>query len=146
MFEIRECQPQDLSALLHLYTQLHDSPEPSISDRILSVWEHIMKDENHHIIAGFVDGAMVSSCVINIIPNLTHEQRPYAVIENVITDQNERGRGYASAILNYAREIADRENCYKIMLMTGSSKDSTLRFYEKAGYNRQDKTAFVMWM
>lgn len=146
MLEIRECQPEDLSALLHLYTQLHDQPMPSITDRILAVWEHIMKDENHHVIAGFVDGAMVSSCVINIIPNLTHEQRPYAVIENVITDQNERARGYASAILNYAREIADREHCYKIMLMTGSSKDSTLRFYEKAGYNRQDKTAFVMWL
>jgi len=146
MFEIRECRSEDLSGLLYLYTQLHGDPMPPINDRILNVWERIMADKGSHVVAGFVDGAMVSSCVINIIQNLTHNQRPYAVIENVITDANERGRGYASGVLDFAREIARKDNCYKIMLMTGSKKDSTLHFYEAAGYNRQDKTAFIQWL
>lgn len=146
MFEIRECRPEDLSGLLELYAQLHDNPVPPINDKILAVWEHMMKDENHHVIAGFLDGAMVSSCVITVILNLTHSQRPYAVIENVITDENVRGRGYASAVLQHAKDIAVRAHCYKIMLMTGSKKESTLHFYETAGYNRQDKTAFIQWL
>lgn len=146
MFEIRECRPEDLSGLLYLYAQLHSQSELTINDRIIAAWEQIMKDEKQHVLAGFLDGAMVSSCVLCVIPNLTHDQRPYAVIENVITDTNVRGRGYASSILNSAREIARKENCYKIMLMTGSKKDSTFRFYEKAGYNRNDKTGFIMWL
>ena len=41
-----------------------------------------------------------------------------------------------------AKEIAISENCYKIMLMTGSKKESTLNFYRKAGYRSDDKTGF----
>lgn len=146
MLEIRECRPEDLSGLLELYTHLHDDPVPVINDRILTTWERIIKAEDQHVIAGFLDGAMVSSCVLCVIPNLTHNQRPYAVIENVITNTNARGRGYASAILEFARQIAAKEGCYKIMLMTGSKKESTLHFYEAAGYNRRDKTAFIQWL
>jgi hypothetical protein len=42
--------------------------------------------------------------------------------------------------------ILRRLTGYKIMLMTGSKKESTLSFYEKAGYNRSDKTAFIQWI
>jgi hypothetical protein len=48
--------------------------------------------------------------------------------------------------LNYAKELALSENCYNLMLLTGSKKESTLNFYEKAGYNRNDKTAFIQWL
>jgi GNAT superfamily N-acetyltransferase len=48
--------------------------------------------------------------------------------------------------LNYAKELALSENCYKLMLLTGSKNESTLNFYEHAGYNRNDKTAFIQWL
>ncbi len=78
--------------------------------------------------------------------NLTHCMRPYVLVENVVTDPSFRGRGYATACLEAAKEIDVQENCYKIMLMTGSKQESTLRFYERAGYSCQDKTAFVQWL
>ena len=81
-----------------------------------------------------------------IIPNLTRNIRPYAFIENVVTHSDYRGKGYASACLNYAKELAVNANCYKIMLLTGSKSDSTLNFYKKAGYNCTDKTAFIQWL
>ena len=46
----------------------------------------------------------------------------------------------------HTRQIAEKENCYKMMLLTGSKKPETLRFYEKAGYNSSDKTAFIQWL
>ena len=42
--------------------------------------------------------------------------------------------------------LAERENCYKMMLLTGSKKAETLHFYEQAGYNSSDKTAFIQWI
>jgi GNAT superfamily N-acetyltransferase len=144
--EIREAAGNDLEALLGLYTQLHDNPIPDLSEALMSLWTGILNDINHHIVIGKIDGVMVSSCVLIVVPNLTHGQRSYALVENVITDEKYRGKGYATAVLNYARDIAVRENCYKIMLMTGSKLDSTLRFYERAGYNRNDKTAFIQWL
>ena len=81
-----------------------------------------------------------------IIPNLPRGVRPYAFVENVVTHADYRGRGYATECLNYAKAIAERENCYKMMLLTGSKKETTLKFYEKAGYNSTDKTAFIQWL
>ncbi len=143
---IREISENDLDGLLKLYTQLHNNPFPDKESRIISVWKDIINDKNHHIIVMEENGMIVSSCVCVIIPNLTHEQRPYALIENVITDIEHRKKGYATACLNFAKELALQENCYKIMLMTGSKQESTLKFYENAGYNKNDKTAFIQWL
>ena len=143
---IREAAKNDLNGLLKLYMQLHDNPFPEIDGKLTALWERIMNDPDHHIIVAVEDGAIVSSCVCVIIPNLTRGQRPYAFIENVITDEKWRKKGLATACLNYARDIAVNENCYKMMLLTGSKEQSTLDFYERAGYNKKDKTAFIQWL
>lgn len=143
---IREAADCDFDGLMKLYMQLHDNPFPEKDERVSEIWSGILADKNHHLIVAVEDGRIVSSCVCVIIPNLTRGQRPYAFVENVITDEAYRCRGLATACLNFARDIAVRENCYKIMLLTGSKDDSTLRFYERAGYNRNDKTAFIQWL
>ena len=143
---IREITEADLNGLLKLYTHLHENPIPVESDRLFSLWNEIISDNNHHIIVAEENGEIVSSCVCVIVPNLTHNQQSYALIENVVTHKNFRGKGYATACLDYAKKIAKNNNCYKLMLMTGSKQDSTLRFYERAGYNSTDKTAFVQWI
>lgn len=143
---IRKAEKSDLVQLLELYTHLHNNPFPNIDSRIENIWSKITNDPNHHILLGFVDDKLVSSCVVIVVENLTRQQRPYAVIENVITDPNYRGRGFASLILSAAKSIAEENNCYKIMLMTGSKEESTLKFYQRAGYNSNDKTAFIQWL
>ncbi|MDE6775966.1 MAG: GNAT family N-acetyltransferase, partial [Ruminococcus sp.] len=110
------------------------------------LWNRIVDDKNHHIIIAEKNGKIVSSCVCVIIPNLTHNQQSYAFIENVITDKDYRKRGLATKCLNYAKDIALKENCYKLMLLTGSKEESTLNFYRKSGYNSEDKTAFIQWI
>lgn len=143
---IREINNNDFDGLMRLYMELHDNHFPEKSDEVISVWENILSDENHHIIVADVDGVIAATCVCVIIPNLTRGQRPYAFVENVVTSAKYRRRGLATACLDYAREIAQKENCYKMMLMTGSKDSGVLGFYEKAGYNSSDKTAFIQWL
>ncbi|MBR4510164.1 MAG: GNAT family N-acetyltransferase [Ruminococcus sp.] len=143
---IREIKNDDLRGLLELYTHLHEKEVPEIGEKVLGIWDTIMNDPNHHIIVAEEDGRIVSSCVCLIIPNLTRGLKPHAFIENVVTDSAYRKRGLATACLNYAKEIAEREGCYKLLLATGSKEESTLRFYERAGYNKNDKTAFTQWL
>lgn len=143
---IREITENDFDSLMTLYMQLHDNPMPEKTKEIMELWEKIITDENHHIIVAEEDGKIVSSCVCVIIPNLTHNQQPYAFVENVITDERYRKKGLATECLHYAKNIAQKEKCYKLMLLTGSKQESILNFYRKAGYNSEDKTAFIQWI
>lgn len=143
---VREAKREDLDSLLKLYLFLHEERIPDHDRHLTETWEQILGDRNHHLIVNEVGGQIVSSCVCVIIPNLTRNVRPYAFIENVVTHADHRGKGYAGECLEYARQIAEKENCYKMMLLTGSKKAGTLRFYEKAGYNSSDKTAFIHWI
>lgn len=143
---IREILPDELNGLLQLYTQLHGNPIPEDTDVLRALWQRILNEPDHHIVVAVEDGRIVSSCVCVIIPNLTHNQQPYALIENVITDEAHRGKGLATGCLNFARDIARKANCYKLMLLTGSKEESTHRFYQRAGYNANDKTAYIQWL
>lgn len=143
---IREIKKNDLNKLLKLYTLLNNNLFPKDIVKVSKLWENILETKNYHIIVAEKYNEIVSSCTLIIMPNLTHDQRSYALIENVITDERYRNQGLATMCLNYAKEIAQEENCYKIMLLTGSKKESTLHFYEQVGYNKNDKTAFIQWI
>ncbi len=143
---IREALKEDLNKILELYLFLHNDEKFDNTEHLKDVWEEIFNDKNHHIIVNDIGGKIVSSCVCVIIPNLTRNGRPYAFVENVVTHIEYRNKGYATECLNYAKEIAINNNCYKMMLLTGSKRQTTLDFYKNAGYNSNDKTAFIQWL
>lgn len=143
---VREANQKDLQEILELYLYLHEDSVPEMSAHLTDTWRRILRDENHHLIVKVVDEKIVSSCVCVVIPNLTRNVRPYAFVENVVTHADYRGRGYATECLDFAKAIAEKEGCYKMMLLTGSKDEKTLDFYRNAGYNSADKTAFIQWI
>lgn len=112
---------------------------------ILETAKRELQEETGAIVCE-IDGKIVASCVCVIIPNLTRNVRPYAFVENVVTHGEYREKGYATDCLNFAKKIAEENHCYKIMLLTGSKEEGTLKFYRNAGYNSSDKTAFIQWI
>ena len=143
---IREAEKSDLEGLLELYLHLHENEKPSVTPELISLWDEMIQDPDYHLMVGEVDGKLVSSVTLVVVKNLTRELRPYALIENVVTRREYRCRGYARALMQKATEKARSANCYKIMLLTGAKVESTLRFYEKCGFNSKDKTAFILWL
>lgn len=143
---VREIAETELEELLELYLYLHEDTVPEMTEHLKHTWNTILQDENHHMIVNEIGGKLVSSCVCVVIPNLTRNIRPYALVENVVTHPEYRGRGYGTECLNYAKKIAEEQGCYKIMLLTGATEGATLKFYGNAGYNSSDKTAFIQWL
>lgn len=139
--KIRKVERGDIPSLLALYGQLHPSdalPSHSDSGRIL---EQISLYPGSAILAGFLGDAIVTTCALVVVPNLTRGGSPYALIENVVTDAQYRKRGYGRAVLEEAIASAWRSDCYKVMLLTGSKSPATLKFYQEAGFE-QNKTGF----
>ena len=142
--EIREIEENELNELLDLYSHLHswDDPLPKIGV-VSAIWREIQASPNIKYFGLYVDGRLVSSCTISIIPNLTRGCRPYGVIENVVTHKDFRRKGYGSDILVHALEYAWSRDCYKVMLQTGRKDEATFRFYESVGFDRHEKQAFL---
>lgn len=134
----------DLPALQELYLNLHDTEIMPITSEALKIWEEILKTPNYYILIGEERGVIVSSVTLVIIKNLTRKMRPYALIENVVTSPEHRNKGYAGCLLKKAVEISKEHNCYKIMLLSGSKNESTIRFYVNTGFSDTEKTGFVM--
>ena len=123
---------EELGELLELYRQLHpEDPDAGNIAHVTRLWDEIYNDKNLFYPALKVDGKIVSSCTLAIIKNLTRGLRPYGIIENVITHQDYRKRGYGTKVLHKAIEIAREKDRYKVMLMTGSKNEETIGFLMK---------------
>ena len=139
---IRKAKSTDAHDLKVLYFDyLTRFPPKEEQDMVLwqSLLDKFEKDENMYLLVAEEDEKVVSTVQMAIIENLTHNVRPFAVIENVVTHLEYRNRGLASALLERASEIARERKCYKVFLETGSNRESTLDFYRKNGFAIDEK-------
>ncbi len=140
--QIRLVQKQDYNQLLYLLRQLH-SKDPEPSEIEYRVFEKIIESKHLDLIVAENENLLLGSCYINIIPNMTRGGKPYAVIENVITDLKHRNQGIGKALINWAIEIAWKNNCYKVMLMSGQTDEAVHAFYKSCGFNADEKLAYI---
>lgn len=143
---IRKAKPADANDLKILYFD-YLTRFPPKEEQDMALWQNLLdkfeKDENMHLLVAEENREVVSSVQMAIIENLTHNIRPFAVIENVVTHMDYRKKGYASALLEKATEIAREHRCYKIVLETGSNKESTLNFYRNNGFSIDEKHSCI---
>lgn len=139
---IRKAKGTDANDLKVLYFE-YLTHFPPKEEQDMSLWQNILdkfeRDENMYLLVAEDNGRVVSTVQMAIIESLTHNVRPFAVIENVVTHIDFRNKGYASALLEKASEIAREHRCYKVFLETGSNKESTLNFYREYGFEIDQK-------
>src|SRR2546421_201505 len=139
---IRPAVPDDLADVLSLYRHLHpDDPElqPPEAER---AWSAILCSGLTTLIVADAAGLLGGAWTLAVIPQLSLGGRPYGVIENVVTHRDYRRAGLGRGVLQAALDNAWKSDCYKVMLATGSQRETTLRFYEGAGFRRGGKTYF----
>jgi len=141
--EFRSLREPDLDQLLALYRQLDPGDKETPLTDAAARWQQIKNIPGSDVIVGCLDGRIVTSCTLIVIPNITRCGLPYALIENVVTDAALRNRGLGTTLLKEAAQRAWDSGCYKVMLLTGSKKPEVLAFYEGAGFE-QNKTGFQM--
>ena len=57
-------------------------------------------------------------------------------ISSLITNPEERGRGYGIMLMDHARELALEKGCKGITLMSGLPRKEAHRFYETYGFEK----------
>jgi GNAT superfamily N-acetyltransferase len=142
--ECRTAREEDLEGLLALSRQLNPEDPPLDRDKALAIWrETASRDATRYFVAD-EDGVVVSACCVTIIPNLTRGGRPYAMIENVVTDEGHRRRGLGARVLRDAIEYAKGRGCYKVVLLSSVRRVESHRFYEAIGFDGNSKRGFEL--
>ncbi len=138
---VRLAERGDLAGLLQIYRDLI-SEDPELSVEAAGIhFDALVRIPGSAVHIGVLNDTIVSTCTLIVIPNLTRGGQPYALVENVVTVAEYRGRGYGRETLQHAVSCAWDQGCYKVMLLTGSTKPETLGFYQSAGFE-QNKTGF----
>ena len=140
---IRHATEADLYGLLDLYAHLspNDAPLPP-RPQVIELWKEIVANPMLTYFVAEQEGQLIATCNLTIVPNLTRGARPFGVIENVVTHSDFRRRGVAKTILDRAIETAKQAGCYKVMLMSGTSRKGAHALYEKAGFSKDTKLGF----
>ncbi len=140
---IRAAGPGDLADVLRLLGQLNPEDGPLDPGLAEATWREILARPGVTTLLACVEGAVAACLTLVVVPNLSRGAKPYALIENVVTDEAHRGKRIGRALMDAATRLAWEQGAYKLMLMTGSKQESTLGFYRAAGFT-DDKTAFQL--
>ncbi|CAN7413314.1 GNAT family N-acetyltransferase [Agrobacterium tumefaciens] len=138
---LREAGPGDLPGLLELYQSLNPSDPELTTHEAGAPFAAMLNQPGLTVFLAMHDGQAVATATLLVVPNLTRAARPYALIENVVTLEALRGRGYGRMVVRHAIEAAFAVNCYKVMLLTGRDDPAVHAFYESCGFV-QNKTGF----
>ncbi len=140
----RPATEADLPAILSLHDELQPKDPPPGESEARAVFAEILQRPGLEFVL-LTDGDEVGGSIyVNVIPNLTRELRPYAVIANVILRAGLRGRGLGRQLMAAALDRARDAGCYKVMLLTGSSNPDTHAFYRSCGFDGDAKQGYVV--
>ncbi len=142
---VREATREDLPRIVELLDQLrsepgHENVGQPVAREYTAAFDEIEADGKQHLFVLEVDGVVLGTLVLIIVPNLTHHGRPYAIVENVVVDASARGSGYGERLMRPAIDEARAAGCYKIALTSGLHRAEAHRFYERLGFRTTQRS------
>lgn len=130
---IRIIQKDDYhKKILDLYNQL--SPTNNID---ISNFSDFIKSLNkkHNIYVIECDNIIVACCTYFIETKILRNLSKVFHIEDLIVDKNFRGFGYGKQMVDFMIDLAQNEQCYKIIL---DCDDDHAGFYAKCGLQKKN--------
>jgi GNAT superfamily N-acetyltransferase len=82
-----------------------------------------------------IDGAVVGSFQLTILPHLAGQGRPVAQLESVHVLASHRRRGIGGKMLSWAVKRAADMGCRRIQLTSNKRRKDAHRFYERQGFH-----------
>ncbi len=139
---IRQAVVEDANSVFGLYRQLHAHDVAVEESAARKMFQRVVESVDNLLFVVEIDECVVGTCYLNVIPNLTRGLRPYAILENVVSDKSCRGQGVGKSMVQYAIQKAWDLNCYKVMLQLGDD-DGLSQFYRSCGFVSENRRAFM---
>jgi len=133
---IRRARPRDLDALVGLLGALFSieadfAPDTDKQRRGLTML--LESPATRCALVAEVDGRTVGMCTAQLVVS-TAEGGPSALIEDVVVDENFRGRGLGRRLMDAIGEWAEQAGATRLQLLADKNNTPALDFYERIGW------------
>lgn len=116
--------------IINLLQQLTNCPK-LCQERFENIINNL--ENNHNIYIYKINNKIVGMITLLIEKKIIHNGGSVGHIEDLVVDINYRNQNIASILLNYVKNIAKQNNCYKIIL---DCDEKLINFYERNGYKK----------
>ena len=138
-FSIRRATRGDVPEIVRL---LADDPLGSrrenyqnpLPQSYYDAFDEINRDQHNELVVVEVNGEVIGTLQLTLIPYLTYRGGRRAQIEAVRVDQRYRSYGIGSRLFEWAITRAREEQCHLVQLTTDNTRSDAHRFYERLGF------------
>jgi GNAT superfamily N-acetyltransferase len=137
---IRPACTADIPRLLALYEELSlvttpreqgHCPAPANYERALALIHSI---PGYSLLVVEKNGDVAGLMSLLIMPNLSHGNLPWALIESVVIDSQSRNFGLGTMLVKHSIEMARAAGCYKLVLDSNKKRLDAHRFCRSLGF------------
>jgi GNAT superfamily N-acetyltransferase len=142
---VRKARVRDAEAVKGLQKQLavdkreHAEEAKKHPGLFEETFKEALKNPLTEVYVAELDGKVVGTCILEKILALVHNGRPYALLEDMVVDEESRGRGVGKALVEKAISKAREWGCYKLMLVSRRFRKDTHKFYRSLGFKEVAK-------
>lgn len=138
----RDATRDDLPAILAMLREdtIPDDRETDPADpRYAAAFDAIDASPDNRLIVAELDGRVVGTLQITLIPGLSFRGAWRGQIEAVRIVSDQRGNGLGAAMIDWAVDRCRERDCFMVQLTSSSSRTDAHRFYERLGWAQSHK-------
>ncbi|MEU9400237.1 GNAT family N-acetyltransferase [Streptomyces sp. SID4985] len=135
--DIRRAGADDIPAIVAM---LADDPlgaqreSPDDLAPYFAAFERLDADPNQHLMVAVLEGRVIGTLHLTVIPGLSRKGATRALIEAVRVHADQRGSGLGSELINWAVDQARGLGCTLVQLTSDKARTDAHRFYERLGF------------
>ena len=141
--EVRTACRADLPQILEVLDKLSSFDDINAAKRSEPIrfnFDRILRNDDYSLVVATVKERstpsivyekIVSTALLLVQINLTHDGRPYGHIENVATLPEYRNQGFARMLIDHLINVSRSRDCYKVIL---DCKEENIGVYKKSGF------------
>jgi GNAT superfamily N-acetyltransferase len=134
MITIRECDRRDFEPVFALLRQLW--PDRELDRQALEgVFLYNLDSASQHYLCAVSGEELLGFCSLSVRKSLWG-QGFLGYLDELVVDEDRRGEGIGSRLLERALELAREDGCSRVELDSAFHREDAHSFYEKHGFER----------
>lgn len=135
----RGARREDLEAILTLLAnddvaRARTGYAEAVTPELIAAFDEIAMDRNNELLVGELEGALVATLQLTIIPGLSRGGMRRAQVEAVRVRSDLRGRRIGERLMDFAIARARERGCGLMQLTTDVRRPDAHRFYVRLGF------------